>query len=160
LVLQRAEQFVLSHEIGHVVLEHVAINGPEKHHRVGEYTPEQEYEADQFAVNLLLRAHKLDPLWELRSPYFAGAIMTFFVIADAVRMLQETLGLSSAQTESHPALSDRMNRAAEQLKSALPVPNLFERAEIFTGWLYTSMPEVIQWLVLINEMMLRPGPYD
>jgi hypothetical protein len=159
-VLQRAEQFVLAHEIGHVVLGHVSIDGPEKRHRVGDYTQEQENEADQFALELLLRAHKQEPQWELRSSFLAGAVMTFFAVADAVQRLQQALAQSNAQTESHPALADRMNRAAQQLRTALPIPDLLARAEIFADWLNTSLCAVTDWLALVKETMNRPTPWD
>ena len=52
-VLRRCEQFVLCHEIGHLVLGHVAVDGPEVRHSIGAYTPSQESDADRFAVEVL-----------------------------------------------------------------------------------------------------------
>jgi hypothetical protein len=159
-VLTRAEQFVLAHEIGHAALGHIAIGDPERRHRVGDYSPEQESDADRFAVDLLVRAHKRAANWEALSPYLAGAVMTFFAVAEALNVLETGLGLSSPDKESHPATDERMNRVATQLQEALPVPGLLDRAGVFVTWLYTATPGIAKWLILVNETMKRPGPYD
>jgi hypothetical protein len=159
-VLRRCEQFVLCHEIGHLVLNHISIDGPETHHRIGDYTPAQEREADSFAVALMTRAHKNGPLWERRSPFLAGAIMTFFAIAMVVGMLQEELNLVDAEKESHPDLEERMNAIADQLETELPGPDLFRPAEVFRSWLLTNTPEILAWLTTINSSFRRPDPWE
>jgi hypothetical protein len=160
-VLQRAEQFVLAHEIGHVVLGHISIDGAGKQHRVGDYTPQEEYDADTFAVDLMLNAHKRDPQSKARSQHFVGAISIFFVIGEVIQILQKELKLSSSHIESHPALRDRGNRIAARLQKELgEVPNVLNSAETFAAWLYTSTLPACEWLLNVNLMMRRSKPYD
>jgi hypothetical protein len=158
-VLRRCEQFVLCHEIGHLALGHISIDGPELSEKIGDYAPKQESEADRFAVSTMIRAHKDQPLWERRSPFLAGAILTFFAIAIVVGSLQESLGLVETGNKSHPKLTARMNAIAEHLRSELPGEDLLHPAEVFTAWLLTSAPEIIAWLVTINSTFKRPDPY-
>lgn len=159
-VLRRCEQFVLCHEIGHLVLGHIAIDGPEMHHRIGDYTPKQESEADRFAVALMIRAHKEDPLWKLRSPFLAGAITTFFAIAMVVGRLQEALKLVDAEKESHPDLNVRRKAIADQLRAELPGSDLLRAAEVFAEWLRTSEPKIHVLLETINSTCKRPDPWQ
>jgi hypothetical protein len=158
-VLRRCEQFVLCHEIGHLALGHVSIDDPELSEKIGDYEPKQESEADHFAVSTMICAHKDDPLWELRSPFLAGAILTFFAIAIVVGSLQETLGLVETGNESHPKLTARMNAIAEHLRAELPGGDLLHPAEVFAAWLLTSAPEILAWLVTINSTFKRPDPF-
>jgi hypothetical protein len=159
-VLRRCEQFVLCHEIAHLVLGHIAIDDPEMHHRIGGYTPKQESEADRFAVALMIRAHKEDPLWKLRSPFLAGAITTFFAIAMVVGRLQEALKLVDAEKESHPDLNVRMKAIADQLRAELPGSDLLRAAEVFAKWLLTSEPKIRVLLETINSTCKRPDPWE
>ncbi len=159
-VLRRCEQFVLCHEIGHLVLGHVAVDGPEVRHSIGAYTPSQESDADRFAVEVLIRAHQEDPLHVPRSPYLAGAIMTFFAIAETVGLLREALGLVNTGKESHPDIGARMNAIASQLNAELAQPNLLRPAEVFYSWLLTIAPDVAQVIMAINSTFKRPNPWE
>jgi Peptidase U49 len=135
-VLRRAEQFVLAHEIGHVVLGHIDHDDTQRLH-AGHYTPEQENEADSFAVKLLVEAHKRIPNWQASASYLAGAIMTFFAIAEVLRALETSFGLSTASAETHPSTTERSNRVAAQLNALMPLDGLLGPASVFTAWLIT-----------------------
>jgi hypothetical protein len=159
-VLRRAEQFVLCHEIAHVALGHVSPDGAAKRHVLGDYSPQQEADADRFAIELLSTAHADHPQRDKIGSYLAGAVMVFFTIANVAQALQQALNMPQAKAESHPALPVRSQNAADQLRSAFPLDNLLGRAATFDNWLRRSMPKAIEWIVLVNTTMHRPSPWD
>jgi hypothetical protein len=108
----------------------------------------------------MIRAHKEDPLWKLRSPFLAGAITTFFAIAMVVGRLQEALNLVDAEKESHPDLNVRMKAIADQLRVELPGSDLLRAAEVFAKWLLTSEPKIRVLLETINSTCKRPDPWE
>jgi hypothetical protein len=153
-VLRRTEQFVLAHEVGHVALGHLAAGGDDEHE------PGHEIAADRFAVDLLVRAYADGPPPKPPASHLAGAAMTFFVVADAVRTLEEALGLSDPAAETHPHLHVRMNHVAGRLRSTLPAPDLLRPSVVFAAWLQSCLPAVREQLVAVGEIMKRGNRWD
>jgi hypothetical protein len=161
-LLRRAEQFVIAHELGHVVAGHVVLSPSKGNVEQTKLKPENEFAADRFAVELLLVS---DPLWlrgrpEDHAQYLAGAILSFFTIAAAVDRLRRELTIVDRTTGTHPELLERTARVRTLLAEALPGHDPFGRVDAFDHWLAGHLPGIVGWFREIQQVFRRPGRWE
>jgi len=86
---------------------------------------------------------------------------TVLVVARALELLRQALGLPEAEDCNHPALRERLPALARVLNERVPGTDPLRRAEIFAGWLCVQqLPAVQEWLKTVAENVKRSGKYD
>jgi hypothetical protein len=110
-----AELFILAHEYGHIVLNHLSLNNKAKRElaknlgvEVWEINWEQEFQADEFASIAVVRINHV--LNDMEAPMaFAGVPFIFSIL----KMLYECLGAKFSVT--HPSPEQRVEKLYKNL---------------------------------------------
>jgi hypothetical protein len=172
------ETFLVAHEFGHILAGHRAApryvlqpDAPTDLKEVPIGSPVEEFEADEIAVDLLVRfatAPDGTRSLALESDLFGG-ILFFFLIDEAIRSLaagQEKASHVPVVT-THPQSHDRISRIREKLTAVQHHPatftsrvSSFTRWESLKGWLEEHLPGVREWFDQIDEVMIRPPLED
>jgi hypothetical protein len=156
-VLDRAKQFVLGHEMGHVALGHVQGDGALRREL---RSPEMELAADSYAVGLLaaLLQSPPGPKRDYEATYLAGGIMTFIEMAMVVSVLEQSLDIERRDASSHPDIAGRGAAIAEEIRRSLPGSDPLRRTGVFANWIGHYLPGVLEIINEANTLMKR-APY-
>ncbi len=148
LVLRRAEQFVIAHELGHIALGHVDPHGPPSQSSV-----ERELAADDFAVMLLVREVGGS---RAKSTYLAGSICTFLILAKLIGAVRRDLGLNIPDADSHPDFDRRELNLRSKLTQVLGGVGVLEAADRFGAWIEQFRPSIVDQIKTVDLVMTRP----
>lgn len=128
--------FVLSHELGHVLCGHLdgsaqrramitTVDG-DKPRIVLNPTHSAEFEADAFALDLIMRERKGGPDGSGAEPaaFWNGAYMALsllFTVFEAAEILAGRLGITLHDT--HPPAAERWSRLLQKIRERMPIEN-------------------------------------
>lgn len=101
--------FVFYHEVGHIVMDHYGqqkMNQTLSQGTYTQYSKQSEYQADEFAMNLL---RKNCPTTDhfLGS---AGIVVLYFLLQDTVNRVREAERITIEYSETHPPPMERLER--------------------------------------------------
>jgi hypothetical protein len=153
-LLRRAEQFVMCHEFGHIILGHVPLESPLR------LTPQLELQADDFATMILYMMLSLERNFRKLAGHLCVSVFSFFATASAIEQLRATFNLDRSAKESHPGLLLRREWIEHGLVKRLPGRNLLNEAYAFEDWMNKQLRSVISVLQEVNDNVNRSGRWD
>jgi hypothetical protein len=150
LVLRRAEQFVVAHELGHIALGHVQAN-----QEPVSPSAERELAADDLAVMLLVQGVGGS---RTEATYLAGSICTFLILARLMERMRGDLELPIPESESHPDFDLREENLRSRLSQVFGDAGVLEAADRFAAWIEVFRPRILEQIRTVDLVMSRP-PY-
>lgn len=159
--LQRAgELFVIAHELGHVACGHIGPPVPGGGQAGIRLTPENELEADTFAVDLLVCVRGVGDDVQ-REQFLSAGMLNILSVAFALSALTQEFQLDEAATGTHPTLVDRWAHLGKLLTEHFPAADAVKRGEIFRRWLNDKyLGNIVEWLRQVDELIKRPGKWS
>ncbi|WP_033429382.1 hypothetical protein [Saccharothrix syringae] len=165
LMVRRATQFVLAHEVAHVLAGHLPHAGT----RTDPGTPvgpleaqvvgwPREHEADRLAAAMLL--HTLDELGprelDVHEPCLVGALLLVLFLHEVTDRLAAELGLTVPFADLHPPPVRRIQSLVEHLAGRVRTPRALDLAADVATWLEDQLTGVRHWLRLVDQALARP----
>jgi hypothetical protein len=159
LMSRRATQFVVAHELAHVIAGHLMMSWrqTDPHTPVGALDTQavgwpREYEADRMAARIMLGS--LDGLspWDRDTvePYLVGAILLVLALHEVVAILAEASRRPVPFEGSHPPALLRIQSMVENLAEYLRTPESTAVAADLATWLDDRIPAVLDWFRLVD----------
>ncbi|MEU5694543.1 hypothetical protein [Actinosynnema sp. NPDC020468] len=162
LMVRRATQFVVAHEMGHVMAGHLV------HSRrwtdpttpVGALDAQsvgwpREHEADRIAATIML--HSLDDLGprqlDVHEPCLVGALLLVLFLHEVTDRLAEELGLAVPFAGSHPPPVRRIQALVEHLTVRVRTPRALDLAADVATWLEDQLTHVRDWFDQVDALM-------
>ncbi|MEV0679208.1 hypothetical protein AB0I60_22070 [Actinosynnema sp. NPDC050436] len=163
LMLRRATQFVIAHEVGHVLAGHLvgARRWTDPHTPVGALDAQsvgwsREHEADRIAAMIMLRS--LDGLapreLDVHEPCLVGAVLLVLFLHEVVDRLAEERGLVVPFAGSHPPPVRRIQSLVEHLADQARTPRALDLAADVATWLEDQLGGVREWFRLADEVRI------
>lgn len=162
LMARRATQFVLSHEVAHVLAGHL----PHARRRTEPATPvgaldaqsfgwAREHEADRVAALIML--HSLDDLpprvLEAHEPCLVGAVLLVLFLHEVTDRLADELGLAVPFAGNHPPPVRRIQTLVEHLAGRVRTPRALDLAGDVATWLESQLGGVRDWFRLVDDSL-------
>ncbi|WNV86501.1 M48 family metalloprotease [Umezawaea sp. Da 62-37] len=159
LMTRRATQFVVAHEMAHVLAGHLIVSWrqTDPNTPVGALDMQavgwpREYEADRMAARIMLAS--LDGLspWERDTvePYLVGAVLLVLALHEVVAVLADAAGRVLPFTGSHPPPLLRIRAMVDHLAEHLRAPESIAVAADLATWLDERVPAVLEWLTMVD----------
>lgn len=160
LMIRRATQFVLAHEIAHVLAGHhrharrhtepATPVGPLDAQAVG-WT--REHEADRIAAAMML--HTLDDLGtrelDVHEPCLVGALLLVLFLHEVTDRLADELGLTLPFADLHPPPVRRIQSLVEHLSGHVRTPRALDLAADVATWLEDQLVDIRAWFHLVDQ---------
>ncbi|MBW4718243.1 hypothetical protein [Saccharothrix obliqua] len=161
LMLRRATQFVIAHEVAHVIAGHLvtARRWTDPDTPVGALDAQsvgwpREHEADRIAATIML--HTLDDLGprelDVHEPCLVGALLLVLFLHEVVDRLAAELGLVVPFAGSHPPPVRRIQTLVEHLAERVRTPRALDLAADVATWLEDQVAGVRDWFRLAEEV--------
>lgn len=163
LMARRATQFVLAHEVAHVLAGHLV----HARRRTDPDTPvgaldarsvgwPREHEADRLAATILL--HSLDDLGprelDAHEPCLVGAILLVLFLHEVTDRLADELGLAVPFAGNHPPPVRRIQTLVEHLAGRVRTSRALDLAGDVATWLEDQLAGVREWFRLVDEVLI------
>jgi hypothetical protein len=159
LMSRRAIQFVVAHEVAHVIAGHLMMSWrqTDPHTPVGALDTQAvgwpwEYQADWMGARIMLGA--LDGLspWERGTvePYLVGAVLLTLALQEVVAVLASVSRRPVPFAGSHPPPLLRIQSMADHLAEHLGTPESTAVAADLATWLDERIPSVVDWFRLVD----------
>lgn len=166
LMARRGTQFVLAHEVGHLLAGHLlhARRRTDHHTPVGALDAQsvgwpREHEADRVAAVIMLRT--LDDLGhrelEAHEPCLVGAVLLVLFLHEVIDRLADELGLTVPFAGNHPPPVRRIQTLVEHLAGHVRTPRALDLAADVATWLEGQLGGVREWFRLVDDSLLG-GP--
>ncbi|WP_433274005.1 hypothetical protein ACQPZF_20550 [Actinosynnema sp. CS-041913] len=163
LMLRRATQFVIAHEVGHVLAGHLvnARRWTDPHTPVGVLDAQavgwsREHEADRIAAMIMLRS--LDDLspreLDVHEPCLVAALLLVLFLHEITDRLADELGLTVPFAGSHPPPVRRIQSLVEHLADRVRTPRALDLAADVATWLEDQVTGVREWFRLVEEVLI------
>ncbi|MEU4443701.1 hypothetical protein AB0K14_20180 [Actinosynnema sp. NPDC050801] len=163
LMARRATQFVLAHEVGHVLAGHLrhARRRTDPGTPVGPLDAQsvgwaREHEADRVAATIML--HSLDGLGarerEAHEPCLVGAVLLVLFLHEVTDRLADELGLAVPFSGNHPPPVRRIQSLVEHLAGRVRTPRALDLAADVATWLEAQLGGVRDWFRLVDEALI------
>ncbi len=159
LMIRRATQFVVAHEIAHVQAGHLLASRQQTDPNtpVGALDMQavgwpREYEADRVAVRIMLASLVHLSPWERDTvePYLVGAVLLVLALHEVVAVLAEATDRVLPFAGSHPPPLLRIQSVVEHLAGHLRTPESIAVAADLATWLDERIPGVLEWFRLVD----------
>ncbi|GAA1350703.1 hypothetical protein [Saccharothrix algeriensis] len=161
LMLRRATQFVIAHEVAHVQAGHLldARRWTDPNTPVGPLDAQsvgwtREHEADRIAATFLL--HTLDDLTprelDAHEPCLVGALLLVPFLQEVTARLAAELGLPVPFAGTHPPPVRRIRHLVEHLTDRLRTPGALDLATDAATWLEDRLGGIREWFHLVDEV--------
>ncbi|MEU4746742.1 hypothetical protein AB0G02_40680, partial [Actinosynnema sp. NPDC023658] len=163
LMARRATQFVLAHEVSHLLAGHLR----HARRRIDAGTPvgalvarsvgwPREHEADRLAASIML--HTLDGLGarelEAYEPCLVGAVLLVLFLHEVTDRLADELGLTVPFAGNHPPPVRRIQTLVEHLAAQVRTPRALDLAADVATWLEEQLDGVREWFRLADEALV------
>ncbi|ONI86760.1 hypothetical protein ALI22I_24445 [Saccharothrix sp. ALI-22-I] len=163
LMARRATQFVLAHEVGHVLAGHLvhAQRRTDPHTPVGALDAQsvgwpREHDADRLAATIML--HTLDDLGprelDAHEPCLVGAVLLVLFLHEVTDRLADELGLAVPFAGNHPPPVRRIQTLVEHLAGRVRTPRALDLAADVATWLEDQLGGVREWFRRIDEVLI------
>ncbi|CCH31470.1 hypothetical protein ABZ816_04225 [Actinosynnema sp. NPDC047251] len=163
LMLRRATQFVVAHEIGHVLAGHLvnARRWTDPNTPVGALDAQsvgwpREHEADRIAAMIML--HTLDDLapreLDVHEPCLVAAVLLVLFLHEVVDRLADERGLVVPFAGTHPPPVRRIQSVVEHLAERVRTPRALDLAADVATWLEDQLAGVREWFRLADEVRI------
>ncbi|WP_158841536.1 M48 family metalloprotease [Saccharothrix deserti] len=163
LMARRATQFVLAHEVGHVLAGHLVharrITDPDT--PVGALDAQsvgwpREHDADRLAATIML--HTLDDLGprelDAHEPCLVGALLLVLFLHEVTDRLTDELGLTVPFAGNHPPPVRRIQTLVEHLTERVRTPRALDLAADVASWLEDQLTGVREWFRRVDEVLI------
>ncbi|RKT55055.1 M48 family metalloprotease [Saccharothrix australiensis] len=163
LMLRRAIQFVIAHELGHVLAGHLvgSRRWTDTRTPVGALDARsvgwpREHEADRIAATVLLRSlDELNPReLDAHEPCLVGALLLVLFLHEVTDRLADELGLAVPFAGSHPPPVRRIQSLVEHLADRLRTPRALDLAADVATWLEDQLAGVREWFRMVDEVLI------
>ncbi|WP_156077141.1 hypothetical protein [Saccharothrix sp. NRRL B-16314] len=160
LLARRATQFVLAHELAHLLAGHLV----HARRRTDPDTPvgaldarsvgwPREHEADRIAAVIML--HTLDDLGprdlDAHEPCLVGAVLLVLFLHEVTDRLADELGLTVPFAGNHPPPVRRVQDVADHLAGHVRTHRAMDLAADIATWLEDQLGGVRHWFRLVDE---------
>ncbi|MGM1061146.1 hypothetical protein [Saccharothrix sp. Mg75] len=163
LMTRRATQFLVAHEVGHVLAGHLvhARRRTDPDTPVGALDAQEvgwsrEHEADRLAASMLL--HSLDGLapreLDVREPYLVAAVLLVLFLHEVTDRLADERGLAVPFAGTHPPPVRRVQSLVGHLAAHVRSPRALDLAADVATWLEDQLGGVREWLRRVDEVMV------
>ncbi|MCS7479576.1 hypothetical protein ACFFQW_19415 [Umezawaea endophytica] len=160
LMVRRATQFVVAHEMAHVHAGHLLASWrqTDANTPVGALDMQavgwpREYEADRLAAGIMLSSLVGVSPWERDAvePYLVGAVLLVLALHEVVAVLAEATGLVVPFAGCHPPPLLRIQSLVEYLAEHLRTSESIAVAADLATWLDDRVPGVLEWLRMVDS---------
>ncbi|MBB5953547.1 hypothetical protein FHS29_000117 [Saccharothrix tamanrassetensis] len=163
LMLRRATQFVIAHEVGHVLAGHLVNSRrwTDPNTPVGVLDAQsvgwsREHEADRIAAMVML--HSLDDLspreLDVHEPCLVAALLLVPFLHEITDRFADELGLAVPFAGSHPPPVRRIQSLVEHLAERVRTPRALDLAADVATWLEDQVTDVREWFRLVDEVLI------
>ncbi|WP_447008265.1 hypothetical protein ACRAKI_18025 [Saccharothrix isguenensis] len=160
LMARRATQFVLAHEVAHLLAGHLvhASRRTDPDTPVGALDARsvgwpREHEADRIAAVIML--HALDDLGprelDAHEPCLVGAVLLVLFLHEVTDRLADELGLTVPFAGNHPPPVRRIHDLADHLAGRVRTPRALDLAADIADWLEGGLGGVREWFRMVGE---------
>ncbi|CAL9482857.1 hypothetical protein SUDANB95_03054 [Actinosynnema sp. ALI-1.44] len=163
LMLRRATQFVIAHEVAHVLAGHLVtarrITDPDT--PVGALDAwavgwPREHEADRVAATIMLRT--LDDLAprqvDVIEPCLVGALLLVLFLHEVIDRLAAEQSRPVPFATTHPPPVRRIQALVEHLAGRVRTPRALDLAADVATWLEDQLAGVREWFRLVDEVLI------
>ncbi|GAA1285473.1 hypothetical protein [Saccharothrix xinjiangensis] len=160
LMVRRATQFVLAHEVAHLqaghlvhARRHTALDTPVGALDARAFGWPREHEADRIAAGLML--HTLDGLGprelDVHEPCLVAALLLVLFLHEITDRLADELGLAVPFADLHPPPVRRIQSLVEHLAGRVRTSRALDLAADVATWLEDQLAEVRTWFRLVDR---------
>jgi hypothetical protein len=159
---RRATQFVVAHEMGHVLAGHLVTswrvtdpNTPVGALDMQAVGWQNEYEADLIAAKIMLVGLEGLNAWELGvfEPYLVGALLLVLSLHEVIDLLARAAGRVVPFAGSHPPPLQRIQTLVDNLSEDLRSPRVLDFAADLATWLEEQLNGVVEWFRAVDQVM-------
>lgn len=159
---RRATQFVVAHEMGHVLAGHLVTswrltdpNTPVGALDMQAVGWQNEYEADLIGAKIMLVGLEGLTAWELGifEPYLVGALLLLLSLHEVVDLLARAAGRVVPFAGSHPPPLQRIQTLVDNLSEHLRTPRVLDLAADMATWLEEQLGGVVEWFRAVDQVV-------
>ncbi|NUT53552.1 MAG: hypothetical protein HOV94_40635 [Saccharothrix sp.] len=161
LMARRATQFVLAHEVAHLLAGHLRHARRRTDHGtpVGALDAQsvgwpREHEADRAAAGIML--HTLDDLGhrelEALEPCLVGAVLLVLFLHEVTDRLADEFHLAVPFAGNHPPPVRRIQTLVEHLAGRVRTPRALDLAAEVATWLEDQLAGVREWFHVVDDL--------